>query len=524
MTTPGGNEPRDAGVPLADALRRSEEKYRALFDAVPVGLYRSSADGRVSAANPAMAHMLGFPSVESIIGVPAVDLYQDPAARAALLDRLAREGSVRGVEITLRRPDGGLVQTLVSARATLDDAGRVVQIEGTAQDITARARLEAQLRQAQKMEAVGQLAGGIAHDFNNLLGVIIGYSELLLRDVAAMPAAKHRLTEVKTAAERAAALTRQLLAFGRRQVLQPRVLDVNAVVREAEAMLARLIGEDIDIVADLDPALGTVKADPGQLEQVVVNLAVNSRDAMPQGGMLTIRTRNVELDAAHAQRHPGTAAGAYVALEVADTGHGMAREVLDHVFEPFFTTKELGRGTGLGLATVYGIVTQTGGHLEVESEVGRGTTFRVLLPRADAPARVAPPVASPPRGGETILVIEDAAPLREMVQEILQEAGYAVLSAANANEALATAGAHAGAIALVISDVVMPGLSGPAVAARLRGLRPGIRVLFMSGYPDESIGQRGAALDPSTHFLQKPFTADSLTRKVREVLDQGTGA
>jgi len=637
-----------------DALLRSEVRYRALFDAVPVGLYRTASDRRIANANPAMAQMLGFATVEALIGSDAVELYVEPEVRREWVRRLETEGLVQGFEARLRRQDGSALWALESARATLDDAGRILHIEGTVQDITERKqaelrlrnseaqyrllfdanphpmwvidpetirflaandaavmsygfsrqefltmpatdirppedrpqmharirasatggegvssvgesrhrrkdgtlfdvhvtssrltfggrpailamaiditeskraaaaleKLEGQLRQSQKMEAIGQLAGGVAHDFNNLLGVIIGYSELLLRDLAPGSPAARRMAEIRNAADRAATLTRQLLAFSRRQVLQPRVLDLNAVVSEAQAMLARIIGENVEIVTVLAPRLGRVRADPGQIQQVILNFAVNARDAMPAGGQLTLETRNVDLDLGAADRHAGLVPGHYVALLVSDTGHGMPPEVLDHMFEPFFTTKEQGHGTGLGLATVYGVVTQSGGHVEVESAVGRGTTFKVYLPLADAEQdEVAAAPTGLSRAWETVLLIEDAEPLRDMVQEILEADGYRVIAAEHAERGIEVASSHAGPIALVITDVVMPGMSGPAAAERLRALRPEIRVLFMSGYTDAAIGRQGV-LDRETHFIQKPFSADALLRKVREVLDR----
>ncbi len=653
------NEAERRRTRAEDALLRSEQRYRTLFDAVPVGLYRTASDRRIANANPAMAQMLGFASVEALIGSDAVELYVEPEVRREWARRLETEGLVQGFEAQLRRQDGSALWSLESARATLDDAGRILHIEGTVQDITERKqaelrlrdseaqyrllfdanphpmwvidvetfrflaandaavsaygfsrqefltmpatdirppedvpqmqariraaaaggegvssvgdsrhrkkdgtifdvhvtsspltfggrpailamaiditerkraaaaleKLEDQLRQSQKMEAIGQLAGGIAHDFNNLLGVIIGYSELLLRDLATGSPAARRMTEVRNAADRAAALTKQLLAFSRRQVLQPRVLDLNAVVSEAEAMLARVISENVEIGILLAPGLGRVRADPGQIQQVILNFALNARDAMPRGGRLTLETRNVDIDTGDADRHVGLASGRYVALLVSDTGHGMPPEVLEHMFEPFFTTKEQGHGTGLGLATVYGVVTQSGGHVEVESAVGRGTTFKVYLPLADAEQdeAAAAPTTARPRASETVLLIEDAEPLREMVQEILEADGYRVMAAEHAERALDVASSHAGPIALVITDVVMPGMSGPAVAERLQVLRPETRVLFMSGYTDEAIGQQGV-LDRETHFIQKPFSAEALLRKVREVLDQRVGA
>ena len=640
-----------------DALLRSEERFRTLFDAVPVGLYRTASDRRIVNANPAMAQMLGYPSVEALLGTDAEQLYADPGVRRDWARQLETKGLVQGFEARLLRRDGTALWSLESARATLDDAGRILHIEGTVQDITERKqaelrlleretqyrllfdanpypmavidldterfvavndasvrtygfsraeflsmtaadirppdqlpayreamekvraaggsfeaetvhvrkdgtpfevhgktsamtfagrpallvattdisdhkraaaaleKLEGQLRQSQKMEAIGQLAGGVAHDFNNLLGVIIGYSELLLRDLAAGSPGARRMTEIRNAADRAAGLTKQLLAFSRRQVLQPRVLDLNAVVAEAETMLARVIDENVEIVTVLGSGLRRVRADPGQIQQVILNFAVNARDAMPDGGRLVLETRNVDITADDGGRHPALPPGPYVVLLVSDTGHGMPPEVLEHMFEPFFTTRGQGHGTGLGLATVYGVVTQSGGHVEVESAVGSGTTFRVYLPVADPLSGEEPAGAGPalPRASETVLVIEDAEPLREMVQEILEAEGYRVLSAENGQRALAVAAAHDGPIGVVITDVVMPGMSGPTVAEKLLALRPGARVLFMSGYTDEAMGQHGV-LDGATHFIQKPFSADALLRKVREVLAQGAGA
>jgi len=640
-----------------DALLRSEERYRTLFDAVPVGLYRTASDRRILHANLAMAQMLGFSTVDELVGSDAIELYAEPDVRREWARRLETEGLVQGFEARLLRQDGTALWALDSARAALDEEGRILHIEGTVQDITERKlaelrlreseaqyrllfdanphpmfvidletlrflaandaavgtygftreeflsmsaadirppediplmrarirsasvargvvsigearhrrkdgvvfdvhvtssalvfagrscslamaiditeskraaaaleRLEGQLRQSQKMEAIGQLAGGVAHDFNNLLGVIIGYSELLLRDLAQGSPAARRMNEIRSAADRAAALTKQLLAFSRRQVLQPRVLDLNAVVKEAEAMLARVISENIEIATKLAPDLGRVLADPGQVHQVLLNFAVNARDAMPNGGRLTIETRNVEILERDGGAHGGVPPGRYVLMLIGDTGFGMAPEVLEHMFEPFFTTKEKGYGTGLGLATVYGVVTQSGGHVEVESAVGRGTTFKVYLPTADGAEETSTPAPQPKgKAAETILLVEDAAPLREMVQEILEAEGYLVLSAEHAERALQLAAAHAGVIALAITDVVMPGMSGPEAAARLQAARPETRVLFMSGYTDEAIGNEGV-LDPGTHFIQKPFSADALLRKVREVLGQGTGA
>jgi CheY-like chemotaxis protein len=381
--------------------------------------------------------------------------------------------------------------------------------------------MEDQLRMSQKMEAVGRLAGGIAHDFNNLLAVITGYGDLLQRELDPQDPRLQRVEQVRKAADRAAGLVRQLLAFSRRQVLQPRVLSLADVIEELVPMLGRLIGEDIDLSTRKAPDLAQVKADAGQVEQVIMNLVVNARDAMPGGGKLLIETRNVELDPGWAAAHAGGRSGSYVMLSVNDTGSGMDAETLKHVFEPFFTTKGPGKGTGLGLATVYGIVKQSDGHVWVYSEPGLGTTVKVYLPRVDLgvePALSPRPEAPLSPGSETILVAEDEESLGEMIREILEDLGYDVLAGGVGKAALEVARSHAAPIHLLLTDVVMPGLSGRELAARLHEVHPETRVLYMSGYSDEAIAHHGV-LDPGVPFLEKPFAPDSLTRKVREVLD-----
>jgi two-component system cell cycle sensor histidine kinase/response regulator CckA len=388
----------------------------------------------------------------------------------------------------------------------------------------ARSRsLEAQLFLSQKMEAVGRLAGGVAHDFNNILTAIGGYADLLMADLPPDDRRRHDVEEIHQATQRAAALTQQLLAFSRRQVLQPKVLNLNALVPNIEKMLRRLIGEDILFATVLHPSLGNVRADPGQLEQVIVNLALNARDAMPDGGRLTIETRNVELDEAYAADHPAVKPGRYVMLAVTDTGVGMDEETKARIFEPFFTTKVRGKGTGLGLATVYGIVQQTGGHIWPYSEPGRGTTMRVYLPRVDAPAdpiehhRDAAPETL--RGNETILVVEDEAPVRAVTRQLLERNGYTVLEAPDGPAALALVDGEAGGrhIDLLLTDVIMPGMSGRELAAELNARRPNVRVLFMSGYTDDAVVRHGM-LEPGLAYLEKPFRPTALLRKVRGVL------
>ncbi len=387
--------------------------------------------------------------------------------------------------------------------------------------IAVRKRAEEQFLQAQKMEAVGRLAGGIAHDFNNLLTIISGYSQVLSERVATDPTLRGYVTEISKAADRAAALTRQLLAFSRQQVLAPQVLDLNAVVTNIEKMLRRTIGEDIDLTAIPGPGLGMVKADPVQIEQVIMNLVVNARDAMPKGGRLTIETANVELDEAYARNHVAVTPGQYVMLAVSDTGQGMDAQTQARIFEPFFTTKEKGKGTGLGLATVYGIVKQSGGNIWVYSEPGQGAAFKVYLPRvqeAVTGAEPAPAHAAHPRGTETVLLVEDEVSLRSMIRGVLESNGYRVLDARNGEDALVVSQQHRGPIHLLLTDVVMPQMGGRDLADHLAPLYREMKVLYMSGYTDDAIVHHGV-LNPGTAFLQKPFTPAALARKVREVLD-----
>ncbi len=400
--------------------------------------------------------------------------------------------------------------------------GQLAGILGICRDVTERLSLEQQLRQAQKMEAVGRLAGGVAHDFNNILTAITGYADLLLEDLGTTDRRRDDIAEIRKAAERAAGLTRQLLAFSRQQVMQVRVLDLNDVVADTQNMLGRLLGEDIALVTRLDPALGAVKADPGQLEQVIMNLAVNARDAMPGGGKLTIETANAELDDTYVREHFPARPGSYVMLAVSDTGTGMSDEVQSHLFEPFFTTKEKGKGTGLGLATVYGIVKQSGGYIWVYTEPGHGTTFKIYLPRvAGAPAqRASGPKASPVGAGtETVLLAEDEAAVRAVARHALERQGYTVLEASSGEAALDLAERHSGRIHLLLTDVIMPGMNGRALALRLSELRPDLRVVYMSGYTEEAITRHGV-LEPGLTYVQKPFTPEGLARKVREVLDR----
>jgi signal transduction histidine kinase/CheY-like chemotaxis protein len=391
-----------------------------------------------------------------------------------------------------------------------------------AEDVTEQRQNEEQLRVAHRMESVGRLAGGIAHDFNNLLTVIINHTAFAAKDVGKEDPLQADLAEIGKAAERAGLLTRQLLAFSRKQVLKPQVLDLNKIVGGMEEMLRRLLGEDIDLAVVLAVGLGKVMADPGQIEQVVMNLAVNARDAMPDGGKLTIETAYVELDDAYSSQHVGMKPGPYVMLSVSDTGCGMDERTRARLFEPFFTTKQTGKGTGLGLATVYGIVKQSGGDIWVYSEPGHGTTFKVYLPHelsAKETGERASQLTTDAVGTETILVVEDEDAVRNLAKRILERAGYTVLTAANGGEALVICGKQQGSVGLVLTDVVMPGMNGKELADRLARLYPNLRVLYMSGYTDDAIVHRGV-LAPGTHFIGKPFNAADLTRMVREVLDE----
>ncbi|HEX5855033.1 MAG TPA: ATP-binding protein, partial [Thermoanaerobaculia bacterium] len=410
---------------------------------------------------------------------------------------------------------------------TMEGIGKLLPGEGTphivinSRDVTERGALEEQLRQSQKMEAVGRLAGGIAHDFNNLLTVIGGYGELLLNAVPRGDPNREPLEEIVAAGERAASLTRQLLAFSRKQILMPELLDLNSIVAGMDKMLRRLIGEDVDFVTRLDTSAGRVRADPGQLEQVIMNLAVNARDAMPRGGKLTIETANADLDEVYARRHAPVATGPYVMLAVSDTGVGMDAETQARIFEPFFTTKEKGKGTGLGLSTVFGIVNQSGGNVWVYSEPGKGTTFKIYLPRveeAPMPHETPSGLYSSVQGTETILVVEDEVSIRTLARKVLESVGYRVVEAKSGPEALELVRRSGDPIHLLLTDLVMPEMAGTELASRLLESRPELRILYMSGYSDDAVVRHGL-LDHRHHFLPKPFTPQVLLRKVREVLE-----
>ncbi len=509
---------------LGDALaaaRRSEESFRYLFinNPLPMWVYELETT-RFLEVSEAAVHHYGY-SREEFLAMRLADIR--PPEDAPLLE----------ADLVKERPT---LQTSGGWRHRLKD-GRIINVEITshlltfggrraalavAPDVSRREQLEAQLRQSQKMEAVAQLTGGIAHDFNNLLSVILGNSQIALEELSETDPARKDIAEVYDAGQRAAVLTRQLLAFSRKQVLDPKVTNLNSVLDGMEGMLPRLLGEDVEIQIQRADGLGSVMADAGQLELAIVNLAVNARDAMAHGGKLTFETANVDLDEAYAEEHIAIEPGQYVRLSVTDTGSGMDAETRSRVFEPFFTTKEKGKGTGLGLSMVYGIVKQSGGNIWVYSEPGQGTTFKIYLQRVDAPAST-PTRPQPGRGAtghETILIVEDEAAVRRTAARMLERAGYTVLTAASGPEALRLCEERQGAIALLLTDVVMPQMNGRELEQRLTALLPNLKVLFASGYADNAIVHRGV-LDPGTHFIGKPFTSAALTRKVREVLDQG---
>jgi PAS domain S-box-containing protein len=507
-----------------EAVRRSEADFRSVVEHAPYGIYRASVEGRFLKVNPALGKMLAYESELELLGKNvATDIFRYDAEFQRLNEILTRAGEIKDLEMEWNRKDQATITVRCSGQRINDDTGAPAYFEVFAEDVTEKRVLERQLRMAQKMEAVGRLSGGIAHDFNNLLGVIIGYASVLRKALGAEnPLCEHAL-EIEKAGQRAASLTKQLLAFSRRQVLTPAVLNLNTLASDMEKMLPRLLGEDIEVSLALAPRLGSVKADQSQIEQVIMNLAVNARDAMPSGGRLKVQTANVELDQSYTRNHPGSKAGSYVLLAMTDTGTGMNAETLAHIFEPFFTTKEPGKGTGLGLATVYGIVKQSNGYIWVDSEPRKGASFQIYLPRHTEQATAEESKLDPPeklRGSESILLVEDADPLRKLAQRFLEAGGFRVLSAPSGEDALEVAAHYPGTFDLLLTDVVMPGMNGRSLAEQLSRRQPGIKVLYMSGYTDSFIAGHGV-LEAGLHILHKPFTEETLVRKVREVLDRG---
>ena len=504
-----------------ESLRRSETNFRSLVMNAPYGICRCDAFGTLQDANPALVAMLGYDSAAELTGRHLGSLYADAQQWFQTADYFHAGKAFNNLTTECVRKDGAPIVARISGRSIANGkTGGTFEI--FMEDVTETRTLELQFRQAQKMEAIGRLAGGIAHDFNNLLMVISGYSEFLLERLGPDPQLRGPAQEISNATQRATSLTRQLLAFSRKQMLAPKVLDLNEVVAENLKMLTRMIGEDIDLVMVPGPGLGAVRADPGQIDQVIMNLAVNARDAMPQGGKLTIETANVTLDENFARTHTPLTPGDYIMLAISDTGIGMDGETQSRIFEPFFTTKGA-KGTGLGLSTVYGIVKQSGGFIFVDSQPQRGTAFRTYFPRVDgreeaAAAQDSLGLPRPDHGQETILLVEDETHLRRLARQYLETQGYKILEAEDGAAALQIVDGYQGTIDLLLTDVIMPGMNGRVLATNIAKLVPDIRVLYMSGYTENAIGHDGT-LDAGVNLLQKPFSLPALKDRVREVLD-----
>jgi two-component system, cell cycle sensor histidine kinase and response regulator CckA len=502
-------------------LRKSRETLQSVIQTSPMPIVGLDRDRLVCIWNAAAEHVFGWTEQE-LIGkryplVPETEQVEFEKT----LQKLGKGQTITSQETIRERKDGASVHVRSSGAAFRDERGELAGWVGILEDVTEQRQLEAQLRQAQKLEAVGLLAGGIAHDFNNLLGVIIGSAEFLMSHVGRTDPGSRYVVEILKATDRATTLVRQLLAFTRQQVLAPRVFVPNETVRGINSLLQRVIGENIQLEARLAPDLGNVKVDPGQLEQVIMNLAVNARDAMPQGGKLLIETQNVSIDESYARSHKAVQPGNYIMIAVSDTGVGMNAETQSRIFEPFFTTKEIGKGTGLGLATVYGIVKQSEGHIWVYSEVGHGTTFKVYFPHSEEPASPEFETKTSPqgsKGSETILLVEDEESLRELGTEILLQSGYQVMHAGSPQEALGLLETQSAPIDLLLTDVILPGMSGHSLAELLTPRFPHMRILYMSGYTDDAIGRHGV-LEPGVEFLQKPYTRNALIQKIRTILD-----
>jgi len=506
-------------------LVKREELFRLITENAGDMIAVVDVHGNRLYNSPSYERLLGYTPEELQTTSAFEQIHPDDRPLVEEAAREARDGGVgRSIQYRMRHKDGSWRVLESGASAVFGPDRQVEKLVIVNRDVTARRQLEEQFRQAQKMEAVGRLSGGVAHDFNNLLGVIIGYAEFLQEGLEPEHRLRGSVDEILQAGKRAASLTRQLLAFSRQQVLDPKVIDLNIAVSDMEKLLRRLIGEDIELLTALGPNLGRVKADQGQLEQVIMNLAVNARDAMPQGGKLIISTENFVMDQAFVRRYVyPVQPGPYVRLSVTDTGIGMDAETKARAFEPFFTTKEKGKGTGLGLATVYGVVKQSGGYIDIESSLGAGTAFKIYLPRVDeAIDTQAPSSSASPRavsGKETILLAEDEGSLRTLTRTTLELGGYQVLEAKDGVDALEISKRHDGPIDLLLTDVVMPGMGGQALARELNRTRPEIRVIYMSGYTGQTVGSQGP-IDPGSDFLAKPFTRDALAKKIREALDR----
>ncbi|HWZ43727.1 MAG TPA: response regulator, partial [Candidatus Saccharimonadales bacterium] len=510
----------------AQALRRSETEFRSLVDHAPVGIYRSSVvEDRFLAVNPALVTMLGYASAEEVLQLSlSRDVYIKAGERRKVLEQTAEQDFYIGTELLWKRKNGTHVTVRVAGRSIRDAQGVTAIHEAVAEDITEQRSLEQQLRQAQKMEAVGQLAGGVAHDFNNLLMVVNSCAELTRRNESDPARVRQYADQIIAAVTKASLVTRQLLTFSRKQVFQPRVLDLNLLLREFVKFLPHLIGEDVEMALVTTEGPVFITIDAGQAEQIVMNLAVNARDAMPQGGKLVIAIATADQEGSDAPLHPGAPAGHYVTLAVSDSGVGMDMETKGRIFEPFFTTKETGKGTGLGLATVFGIVKQVGGYISVESEPGQGTTFRIYFPRVEQPSRVAltPEVIAEElsKGSETVLLVEDEDGLRSITKEFLESIGYKVMESRNGGEAIDLMLKYQAPIHVLLTDLVMPGMHGSEVAIRLKQAHPRAKVILMSGYSNRAVQLEKIGAD--SLFLQKPFPLTTLAQKIRSLLDSAT--
>jgi len=504
-------------------LVRREELFRLISENAADMIAVVDADGKRLYNSPAYERILGYSAEELLKTSSLEQVHPDDRPIVEEAARAARTGHGRTIQYRMRHKDGSWHVLESGASAVLNAQGQVEKLVIVNRDVSARKQLEEQFRQSQKMEAVGRLSGGVAHDFNNILGVIIGYAEFLQERMSPEDSLRGSVDEILKAGKRAASLTRQLLAFSRQQVLDPKVIDLNSVVLDMEKLMRRLIGEDIELSTPLSPDVGHVKADQGQLEQVIMNLAVNARDAMPQGGKLTISTENMVMDQEFVRRYPyPVQPGPYICLTVTDSGIGMDAETKARAFEPFFTTKEKGKGTGLGLSTVYGVVKQSGGYIDIYSTPGKGTSFKIYLPRVDDAIKAHGPSAGPAasfEGKETILLAEDEESLRKLTRTTLESLGYLVLEANDGVEALEVSEQHDGPIHLLLTDVVMPGMGGHTLSQELTRRRPETRIVYMSGYTGQAVGSQGP-IEPGSDFLSKPFTRETLARKIREALDR----
>jgi len=504
-------------------LVRREELFRLISENAADMIAVVDADGKRLYNSPAYERILGYSAEELLKTSSLEQVHPDDRPIVEEAARAARTGHGRTIQYRMRHKDGSWHVLESGASTVLNAHGQVEKLVIVNRDVSARKQLEEQFRQSQKMEAVGRLSGGVAHDFNNILGVIIGYAEFLQERMAPEDSLRGSVDEILKAGKRAASLTRQLLAFSRQQVLDPKVIDLNSIVLDMEKLMRRLIGEDIELSTPLSPDVGHVKADQGQLEQVIMNLAVNARDAMPQGGKLTISTENMVMDQEFVRRYPyPVQPGPYICLTVTDSGIGMDAETKARAFEPFFTTKEKGKGTGLGLSTVYGVVKQSGGYIDIYSTPGKGTSFKIYLPRVDDAIKAHGPLAGPAasfEGKETILLAEDEESLRKLTRTTLESLGYVVLEANDGVEALEVSEQHEGPIHLLLTDVVMPGMGGRTLAQELTRRRPETRIVYMSGYTGQAVGSQ-SPIEPGSDFLSKPFTRETLARKIREALDR----